>query len=494
MRTSPAVARWGGLIASIVLALSSWWCAATPEQYAATLWPGLHLSRPGDGGSPLAATIAWLAVAALVALWWGLRDAPLGVGWWRRTALAWFGPLVFSAPLLSRDIYSYAAQGLLLVQGFDPYSGGVDRLHSPWVDATSSVWLDTPAPYGPVFLLLARAAAGFAEGNLLVALALLRLAAVAAVVLLFWVLPRLAEVAGIDPGRASWLGLATPLVGVHLVSGGHNEAIMVALLALGWLLAARHHPVWALLVLAVAAAIKLPALVVLPFIAVHWAVDQARTRGVRLTWPRVAVTSVAAGLLTIGGFLALCYGSGLGLGALSVADTAGRTVAWTSIPSATGIGLAAIGHLLGLPGDQAAYVDPARTVGLAVLAVGLVAGWLLHVRWVVRSSRPAQIGVVATGWALLAVAVMGPAYHGWYALWGLPFLAAALDSRPARRWLAAITTGLGLFVKPDGFTLALRTAAVGVPLVFGALAWGLRHALRHLTAYEWSRALDLGER
>ncbi len=494
MRTSPAVARWGGLIASIVVALSSWWCAATPDQYASTLWPGLRLSRPGDGGSPLAATVALVAIAALVGLWWGLRDAPLGVGWWRRTAAAWFGPLLLSAPLLSRDIYSYAAQGLLLVQGFDPYSGGVDRLDSTWVESTSSVWLDTPAPYGPVFLLVAQAAAGFAEGNLLVALALLRLAAVAGVLLLFWVLPRLAEAGGIDPGRASWLGLATPLVGVHLVSGGHNEAIMVALMALGWLLAARHHPLWACVVLAVAAAVKLPALIAVPFVAVHWAVDAARARGLHVTWPRVAATAVVAGIVTAGAFLALCYGSGLGLGALSVTDTAGRTVAWTSVPSAIGIGLAAVGHLLGLPGDQAAYVDPARTIGLGLLALGLVVGWLVHVRWVARSPRPAQVGMMATGAALLAVAVMGPAYHGWYALWGLPLLAAALDSRTARRWLAAVTTGLGLFVKPDGFTLALRTAAIGVPVVFGALAWGARQVLRRATSYEWSRALDLGQR
>ena len=46
-------------------------------------------------------------------------------------------------------------------------------------------------------------------------------------------LPVLARRCGVPAERALWLALASPLVGVHLVSGAHNDALMVGLLAAG---------------------------------------------------------------------------------------------------------------------------------------------------------------------------------------------------------------------------------------------------------------------
>ena len=39
--------------------------------------------------------------------------------------------------------------------------------------------------------------------------------------------------------RAAWLALACPLVGVHLVAGAHNDAVMLGLLLLGLLVLVR---------------------------------------------------------------------------------------------------------------------------------------------------------------------------------------------------------------------------------------------------------------
>ena len=55
----------------------------------------------------------------------------------------------------------------------------------------------------------------------------------AGLALIVWALPRLAERCGLDPGLALWLGAANPLVLFHMVSGIHNEALMLGLMLAG---------------------------------------------------------------------------------------------------------------------------------------------------------------------------------------------------------------------------------------------------------------------
>ena len=116
-----------------------------------------------------------------------------------------------------------------LTAGQDPYSAGVHELGCPWLDAVAPTWRDSPAPYGPVFLVLAALAAKVG-GSLTGTLAVLRIIAVLGVVLTAVCLPVLARRRGVPLGRAVWLALACPLVAIHLVSGAHNDAVMVGLL------------------------------------------------------------------------------------------------------------------------------------------------------------------------------------------------------------------------------------------------------------------------
>ena len=53
------------------------------------------------------------------------------------------------------------------------------------------------------------------------------------VALIVWALPRLARRCGLDAGLVLWLGAANPLVLFHLVSGIHNEALMIGLMLVG---------------------------------------------------------------------------------------------------------------------------------------------------------------------------------------------------------------------------------------------------------------------
>ncbi|GAA4964089.1 hypothetical protein GCM10025331_64950 [Actinoplanes utahensis] len=68
----------------------------------------------------------------------------------------------------------------------------------PWTEAVSPTWRSTPAPYGPVFLILAAAAAAVG-GPLAVTVALLRLIAVLGVIVIGRLLPILARRSGAPP-------------------------------------------------------------------------------------------------------------------------------------------------------------------------------------------------------------------------------------------------------------------------------------------------------
>jgi alpha-1,6-mannosyltransferase len=95
------------------------------------------------------------------------------------------------------------------------------------------MWRHSPAPYGPLFLALAGVAVNVAGDHLWSVVAVLRLVTIAGVGLVAAYLPCLARECGVDEARAAWLGLASPLVGVHLVAGAHNDALMIGFAVAG---------------------------------------------------------------------------------------------------------------------------------------------------------------------------------------------------------------------------------------------------------------------
>ncbi|GAB3942035.1 hypothetical protein GCM10027614_28370 [Micromonospora vulcania] len=117
----------------------------------------------------------------------GCAVGPLGV---RHRGL-WTLPLLVAPPLGSRDVYSYACQGWTYAHGVDPYAVGVAAAGCPWLDSVAPIWRDTPAPYGPVFVLLAALAVSLG-GGLTGTIVLLRVIAVAGLLLAALCLPGLA--------------------------------------------------------------------------------------------------------------------------------------------------------------------------------------------------------------------------------------------------------------------------------------------------------------
>jgi alpha-1,6-mannosyltransferase len=509
--------RWVGAAAAVALAGASWGAGSRPTLHTSILWPGVTWWAD-TGGSPLLTCVAILAMAVLVTVWWRLRDAKVTTRWWWRTSAAWFVPLVASVPLYSRDLYSYAAQGALWLQGLSPYDHTVAELDSPWRDSTAPTWLHTTAPYGPVFLLVARGVAAVSGGQLWVALLLLRLVAVVAVVVIAWAVADLARRLGaVAPERATWLAVAAPLVGAHFVSGGHNDAVMVAGVLAGLALALRGRFVGACVLVSLATMVKVTAVVALPFVALLWAFSSSRrgassrreangrssVRGLSTVegraWGRVVwacgSAAAVAGVVIVGVTLA----AGLGWSWLNPADTSGKNEQWTSLPTGLGMAIGAVGHLLGHPEWRETGITVMRAVGLVVLAVLLVTIWLRTARRLVRgdSRAPASsdhlepgegasaAGIVrAAGGALLSVVVLAPVFLGWYFLWALPLLAVTIDPVTRRRavtWLAVVATILCFMQLPDGYSLGLTTTAIGVPIDIVATVLLVRAGWRHRT-------------
>lgn len=520
-QTAPDAAVWRavGAAAAIALAASSWGSGSRPTLHTRILWPGLAPFAE-TGGSPLAATVSIAAMAVLVLAWWRLRTAPVTERWWWATAALWFAPLLASVPLYSRDLYSYAAQGALWAEGLSPYEHGVRDLASDWKESTSPTWLDTPAPYGPVWLLVARGAATLAGDELWVAILLLRLVAVIGVAVLAWAVSDVARRVGSSGRKAAWLAVATPLVGAHFVSGAHNDAVMVATVVAGFALALRGWLVRAVLLVAVGAMVKVTAVVALPFLALLWARRLAGTRvgpddpddlwRVALR-PREVITGLALTVVTAALPMALLSrASGLGADWLGPAATPGRNEQWTSLPTGLGMAVGAVGHVLGRPEWRETGIAVARSIGLVVLAVVLVLVWLGVAKPSAAEPGAAEPGAVkpddarklgrarivrASGWAVLAVVVLAPAFLGWYFLWALPLLAATLGSGSLtgalERWLPVAATVLCFAQLPDGYSLGLTTTAVGVPVALAGTVLLLGAALRWARRADWGGLLDL---
>ncbi|SBT45182.1 polyprenol phosphomannose-dependent alpha 1,6 mannosyltransferase MptB [Micromonospora auratinigra] len=463
---APAVARYAGLAGAVLLTVAGWLGGALPGSPPTGRLVDIWRAPAGP-----AVLGCWLlGTLLLVGAWWALRWGAPSTRWAYLTAGAWSLPLLLAPPMGSRDVYSYACQGWSWTHGVDPYRIGVAAAGCPWTDSVAPIWRDTPAPYGPFFVLLAGLAV-LLGGGLAGTVVLLRALAVAGLLLTALCLPGLARAAGVPTRRAAWLVLATPLVGVHLVAGAHNDAVALGLVLFGLLVLVRRpgRP-RALLVagalLGLAVAVKALAVVVLPFAAL------AAVLG-RYTWRALLRDGgvLAGGVL--GTLLVVSLATGLGLGWAGGLARSGDSEQWTSAPTAVGFVVDYAARLAGRPSHAVPVV---RLLALVLLVVLLVALWwwawtalrrLNEVRQrVARLSvaRP-RVALVGAGLALAATVVLAPVFHPWYAIWPLALL-ALVTRAPARTvWFVAPAAVAALLVLPDGLNLARLTKAPGAVLM-----------------------------
>ncbi|MFG3602104.1 polyprenol phosphomannose-dependent alpha 1,6 mannosyltransferase MptB [Micromonospora chersina] len=456
-----ALARYAGLAGAVLLTVAGWLGGALPDTPAVTslgaAWRAPH--GPAVLGCWLVGTVL------LVGAWWSLRwGAPSG-RWAYLTAGLWVLPLLAAPPLGSRDVYSYACQGWSWTHGADPYRVGVVAAGCPWADSVSPIWRDTPAPYGPFFVLLAGLAV-LLGGGLVGTVVLLRVVAVAGVLLAAFCLPGLARAVGVPTRRAVWLALACPLVGVHLVAGAHNDAVGLGLLLSGLLVLVRRpgRPrtlVVAGLLLGLAVSVKAVAVVVLPFAALVAVSGRCTWRALLRDGGRLAGGVLAALVVT-------SLATGLGPGWVRGLARSGDSEQWTSPPTAVGLVVDYAGALVGREPDAVPVV---RAVALAVLAVLLVLLWWrawTALRRLGGAGQPAarpRVALAGAGLALAATVLLAPVFHPWYATWPLALLAVATVAVARTVWFVAPCAVAAVLTLPDGTNLARFTKAPGAILM-----------------------------
>jgi alpha-1,6-mannosyltransferase len=428
--------------------------------------PGGPLGSLGPDGTqpPAVAVIAVYGGMALLVVTWLRLLRTL----WRHPGVAvrrvvgvvttWAVPILVAPPLFSRDVYSYAGQGEMVSHHINPYLYGPGVLGAtPFSDLAGQLWSNTPSPYGPTFLSLDGLAARLADHQVLADLAVLRLLAVVGVALIVAGLPTLARAGGRDAAAVVVLGAGSPLVVTTLVGGAHNDALMVGLLICGLAVARRVGPVPGIVLCALAAGVKAPALVGVVFIGWCWPGAVATVRA------RVERTLLAVGIA--GATLAvLSWVSGLGWGWVGTISAESKVSTGVTPVDAVAHLVTDAAHVVGWPVGFGAV-----RVGFA--AVGLLAAAVITTVLLWRSPR---IGVVrAVGLSLLVFALLSPVLWAWYASWGLVVLAPVAAGR-LRRAVIAITVVeavIGISAV-DGMAHTLASAGVvdDLLIVFGLVA------------------------
>lgn len=176
-------------------------------------------------------TLAWLMLGRFA-----LGRRQMSRGELDRTLLLWTLPLLIAPPMYSKDVYSYLAQSQISLQGLDPYRVGPASalgLGQVFTLSVPSLWRETPAPYGPLFLWIGRGISALTGDNIVAAVLCHRLMMLIGVGLVVWATPQLARRCGVVEVSALWLGAANPLLIMHLVAGIHNEAPMLGLMLTG---------------------------------------------------------------------------------------------------------------------------------------------------------------------------------------------------------------------------------------------------------------------
>lgn len=472
-----------GFVGTVLITAGSLTPAYLPQ--VSPIWPVLrwaHLTGPISKWVGTGLVVAGLMV--LIMAWLKLRPraysdhtevAYHGMRHWAVLAI-WSLPFLFAPPIFSHDAYSYAAQGWLIHNGLNPYEVGPGVLPGAFADQVAWVWRYTPAPYGPLALQLSHGIVDLLGNDPYLSAVAMRLPALVGVALIGFLLPRIASMRGLDPAMAAWFGTLNPVLVIDFVGGAHNDALMMGLVvaALWTTVRFKHLPAgdsgravkarpWVSMlagavIVGVAASIKQPALlaaVALPFLVEGWTSWRVRPL------LRAALRVLVSLGLSVGVFALLSVVTGLGFGWINAVNVPGSVF---TISPTTLLGNALQFPLdLVWPGNTVNLVRWARTAGFVLS--GLIICYLAVMK---LGRRP----VYFLAWSWLWFALLAPAIHSWYVLWGGLLLPLA---KPSERTYRAAVFGTLVLLCFGAINFSVRNGAVavGIALVGGAW-WVLR--------------------
>ncbi|AQP43868.1 polyprenol phosphomannose-dependent alpha 1,6 mannosyltransferase MptB [Tessaracoccus flavus] len=452
---------WTGFLGSVGILIGSLSPAYLPQ--ASPVWDTLRTFGIDGPTTRWIGTIATLVgLALLLESWFRLRPSRRRargrpqLRHWAVLAIV-SAPLLLGPPIFSHDAYSYAAHGWLIHNNLSPYQVGPGILPGYYADQVAWVWRETTAPYGPLSLWLSHGIVQAAGFDPFVSALLMRLPALAGVILIGILVPAIARRVGADPAAASWFAVLNPILVIDFIGGAHNDSQMTGLMLLGIWLTMRYRAWWlGALVIGVAAAIKQPAFlaaVALPFLVTPW--SSWRPRPFTIAMFR-ALGSLG---LSVAVFAAISLGSGLGFGWVNAINVPGMvdTVSPFTV----------LGHLVQFPfnlasGDMTGrgWVTTFRGIGAAAAVLGMIYFAVRHL-----GQRP----LTFISWSLIWFALCAPAIHSWYLLWGAVLLPM---THPSQRLLRGAIVATVVLLGFNAMNFGLRNGWwMLVLLLFGATYW-----------------------
>ena len=418
------------------------WFFGVPSTDGASQW-GVYFT--------LAAVYGGLLL--LIRVWWGMtrlyaRCPGVAIKKMMWVFVLWSLPMLVIAPLFSRDAYSYAAQGEMVSHHMNPYLYGPFELgNNSYTAPVDQLWGNAPAPYGPLFLQIDGIFARITLHNELATIVLLRLLALAGVLMIAACVPRLARLYHRDGAELFTLMVLNPVTLLHLIGGAHNDALMLGLLVAGLTAAKEKRPIVGILLCSLATAIKAPAAIGILYIGWSWLGPQVSTRD-RIR-PVVTAGLIGAGVL---GFFS--YVSGLGWGWVTILGTPGAVRSWTAPTTSLALAFTGIAHFAHVGVGLGGVLTVMRFLG--ILGATVAGIWLL-----LNSDR---IGTLkALGITLLVFVALGPVVQPWYLSWGLILLAPVALGR-----LRSLIIGLAMvtaFIELPGGTQLVNSLIHGDPLL-----------------------------
>ena len=418
-----------GSLLMMVAALAIGWL---PPTFNLEISPLLEALRDSEAGLVVGRTAVILGGALLLHAWLtigidvlsgrlrGLRQL------WMILAL-WTVPLALVPPMFSRDAYSYVAQGRLMTAGLDPYVHGVASLPGWFQLGSDPTWAESPTPYGPTFLGLAKLIAIITPDSPYWSMILFKVLCFAGVAMAAVAVARLSEIHGINPAATVWIAILNPLVIMNLIVGVHNDALMIGLMLWSFVFAFNRQPALAIIFIALSAGVKPIALLAVPFVILAYLPRDVDFGRALRNW-------IIGGASTLGIMAGL--GAMLGIGSGWIATLGTPNEVRNLLSPTTAIGQL-IGAGLGFFGFDA--VDGAiRIMQLIGTLAALIIIAVLCLKPMGRSP------IRGAGIAFISLIVLGPVVQPWYFMWALPLIAVAGIRKP---WvLRTILVGIGFFV------------------------------------------------
>lgn len=403
---------WQGFAASVMITVASWGIGWFPRSQLSPLArSGFFIEFRTEAWGVIsciilmAAGLAWLTRAWILAR--PLVDTAQLISSRQLAQLfvKWTAPLMFSFPILSRDVYSYLAQGRMLHADKSPYHEGISALPGWFEGGSDGLWAQSPSPYGPFFLVLSRIIYFVSNGVPEIGVGLLRITALLGVIGCFHFTAKLAKKMGQDPNWANWAIVGNPLFLLTMIGGAHNDALMIAGVFSAFALAYDRRPLVSTLALAIAVSVKPIVLLVLPFIGLILLGRDKSLRAKCIVWLKVFCYCLI--WLTIIGAV-----TNLWFGWLPAMFTAGDA----AFPYAP-VGLIGwlLGMLVGELGGSASLTQSIVVLIFQLVSVVIVA-WLSLAKDI---SRPVRLAA----WALSAVILLAPIIQPWYILWMIALFA-----------------------------------------------------------------------